>query len=141
MNQQKTKPSGISVPDYIEGLESSRRKEEAYTLVDIFSQLTQEDAQLWGNSIIGFGSYHYQYASGHSGDASLVGFSPRKAKISLYCWLDEPRRTELLSKLGKHSSGVGCIYVNKLEDIDLDVLRTIIKEALDTMRSRYPCDA
>lgn len=138
MYQLRTKPTDNSVVEFIENLTSPKKRVEAYQLLDIFAEVTQMDAKLWGSDLIGYGAYHYKYASGHEGDAAPVGFSPRKAKNSLYCWLNEPRRTELLSMLGKHTSGVACIYVNKLEDIDLDVLKVIIKEALDTVRGLYP---
>ncbi len=100
MYQLKTKPTDNSVFDFIESLTSPRRREEAYKQLDIFAEVTQMDARLWGSDLIGYGAYNYKYDSGHEDDAASVGFSPRKVKISLYCWINEPRRTELLSQLG-----------------------------------------
>ena len=93
---------------------------------------------MWGPSIIGFGKYHYKYATGHEGDAPLVGFSPRKAKISLYVTGNNEEREEQLTRLGKHTSGKACVYVNKLEDIDQDVLKEIILSSIATLEVTYP---
>lgn len=93
---------------------------------------------MWGPSIIGFGSYHYKYKSGHEGDAPLVGFSPRKAKMSLYFDPGDTKRDELLSKLGKHTSGKSCVYVNKLSDINIDVMKEMITESIKFTRETYP---
>lgn len=94
--------------------------------MDLFSETSGYRAKMWGPSIIGFGSYHYKYESGHEGDAPLVGFSPRKAKISLYFPAGTPNRDELLNNLGKHQMGKACIYINKIEDIDTDILKATI---------------
>lgn len=91
-----------------------------------------------GASIIGFGSYHYKYASGHEGDAPLVGFSPRKAKISLYFAPGEEQREALLKNLGKHTSGKGCVYINKVADIDADVLKALIRQSVKHLLETYP---
>ena len=93
---------------------------------------------MWGASIIGFGSYHYKYASGHEGDAALVGFSPRKAKISLYFAAADSEREKLLSQLGKHKSGKGCVYINELADIDVDILQKLIRQSIDFLKRTYP---
>ncbi|GFR37041.1 hypothetical protein PRECH8_03370 [Insulibacter thermoxylanivorax] len=93
---------------------------------------------MWGTSIIGFGSYHYVYPTGHEGDAPYVGFSPRKAKISLYLMLSEDDREQLLSKLGKHTTGKACVYINKLDDIDLEVLKQLIQRSVAYLQELYP---
>lgn len=93
---------------------------------------------MWGPSIIGFGSYHYKYASGHEGDAPLVGFSPRKSKISLYFTLDEQEREKLLENFGKHTKGKACVYINKLEDIDIGVLKKLILHSIEYIQKTYP---
>jgi len=93
---------------------------------------------MWGPSIIGFGSYHYKYASGHEGDAPLVGFSPRKSKISLYFTLDEQEREKLLENFGKHTKGKACVYINQLEDIDIGVLKKLILHSIEYIQKTYP---
>ncbi len=93
---------------------------------------------MWGPSIIGYGSYHYKYNSGHEGDAALTGFSPRKAAHSLYLYPGDPEREVLLERLGKHKSGKSCVYINKLADIDEDVLRNMIRRTVTQVKARYP---
>lgn len=93
---------------------------------------------MWGPSIIGFGSYHYVYESGHEGDAPLVGFSPRKAKVSLYFAPGEIKREELLKDFGKHTTGKGCVYINKVADIDIDVLKELITQSVEFLQKKYP---
>ncbi|MFC0522764.1 DUF1801 domain-containing protein [Pontibacillus salicampi] len=130
MYELKTKENDNSVIEFIEAVESKRKKEDAYRLLDMFTNISGYPAKMWGPSIIGFGSFHYQYESGHEGDAPLVGYSPRKAKISLYLESGDPNREELLEKLGKHSTGKSCLYVNKLADIDEEVLKELIRSSI-----------
>ncbi|MBV1757304.1 MAG: DUF1801 domain-containing protein [Dethiosulfatibacter sp.] len=138
MYEQKTKETDKSVIEFIERIENPRKRKDAYELLEIFSGTTGFDAKMWGDSIIGFGSYHYKYDSGHEGDAPLVGFSPRKAKISLYFATGDTEREELLKEFGKHTSGKACVYVNKLDDIDLEVLKQLIKQSVSFLQNRYP---
>lgn len=138
MYELKTKWNDNSVLEFIEKVESLKKKEDAYKLLDIFTETTGFAAKMWGPSIIGFGSYHYKYESGHEGDAPLVGFSPRKAKISLYFATGDPNRDELLKKFGKHTSGKACVYINKLSDIDVDVLKALIKQSMEFLLKLYP---
>lgn len=133
MYDAKMKENQNSVIEFIENVEHPRKKEEAYILLDIFEEITGYNAKMWGESIIGFGSYHYKYASGHEGDAPLTGFSPRKAKISLYLGTGELELEELLQDFGKYTSGKSCIYVNKLADINIDVLKKMINHTLKFM--------
>jgi hypothetical protein len=93
---------------------------------------------MWGPSIVGFGNYHYRYESGREGDACLVGFSPRKQNITLYVMPGSAQHDDLLKKLGKYKSGKGCIYIKKLEDIDLSILQTLVKQSVSFLRSKYP---
>lgn len=136
--EQKTKETDQSVIEFIEGVDSAKKREDAYRLLELFEETTGYEAKLWGPSIIGFGSYHYKYDSGHEGDAPLVGFSPRKAKHSLYLAPGEQQRDEMLRELGKHTSGASCVYVNKLADIDLDVLKRMIVASVDYLQAKYP---
>ncbi|WP_066190277.1 DUF1801 domain-containing protein [Gracilibacillus timonensis] len=134
----KTKETDNSVIEFIEKVESERKREDAYRLLDIFTETTGKEAKMWGTSIIGFGRYHYKYDTGHEGDAPLVGFSPRKAKFSLYFATGDDSRTPLLEKFGKHKAGKGCVYVNKLADIDEDVLRDLIMQSVQFLQAHYP---
>jgi Domain of unknown function (DU1801) len=139
MYEPKMKETDNSVIEFIESVENEKKKADAYQLLEIFEEVTGYDAKMWGPSIIGFGSYHYKYASGHEGDAPLVGFSPRKAKISLYLSYESEEREILLESFGKHSkSKACCIYVNKLADIDTNVLKDLIKHTVETYQNLYP---
>ncbi|WP_126427112.1 DUF1801 domain-containing protein [Brevibacillus marinus] len=138
MYELKTKENDGSVMAFIESVENPKRRADAYQLLQIFTEASGYPAKLWGPSIIGFGSYHYQYASGHEGDAPLVGFSPRKAKISLYLTPGDAEREALLQRLGKHTTGKACIYINKLADIDVDVLKELIRQSVAFLQEKYP---
>ncbi|WP_371018425.1 DUF1801 domain-containing protein [Pseudalkalibacillus sp. JSM 102089] len=138
MYELKTKETDYSVIEFIESVDHPKKREDGYRLLDLFTETTGYEAKMWGPSIIGFGSYHYKYATGHEGDAPLVGFSPRKAKISLYLAQGEPEREEALERLGKHTTGKACVYVNKLADIDLGVLKELIDQSVDYMQKLYP---
>lgn len=138
MVQPKTKETDASVIEFIEGVESSKKREDAYQLLDIFTETAGYEAKMWGPSIIGFGSYHYRYESGHEGDAPLVGFSPRKAKISLYFATGDTEREELLQDFGKHTTGKACVYINKVADIDVLVLQALIKQSVRFLQEKYP---
>ncbi|MEN2767674.1 DUF1801 domain-containing protein [Ornithinibacillus xuwenensis] len=138
MYELKTKENDNSVLEFIEAVDSPKKKEDAYKLLDIFTETTGYPAKMWGPSIIGFGSYHYKYASGHEGDAPLVGFSPRKAKISLYFATGDTEREKLLNDFGKHTTGKACVYINKIADIDVDVLRALIQQSIKFLQETYP---
>lgn len=138
MYEQKTKETDQSVIDFIEQIENPKKRKDAYELLEIFTETTGFESKMWGSSIIGFGSYHYKYATGHEGDAPLVGFSPRKAKISLYFATGDTEREELLKDLGKHTQGKACVYVNKLDDIDLGALKRLITQSVTFLQKLYP---
>ncbi|WP_409254341.1 DUF1801 domain-containing protein [Bacillus sp. SCS-153A] len=137
MYELKTKENDSSVIEFIEAVENPRKREDAYKLLDIFTETTGYQAKMWGPSIIGFGSYHYKYKTGHEGDAPLVGFSPRKAKISLYFATGDPDREELLEKFGKHTSGKACVYINKAADIDVEILKELIRQSVEFLQKTY----
>lgn len=136
--EQKMKETDANVVEFIESVENPKKQEDAYQLLQIFEETTGYEAKMWGPSIIGFGSYHYKYASGHEGDAPIVGFSPRKAKISLYVGTGQPEQEELLQRFGKHTTGKACIYINKIADIDIDVLKELIHSCMAFIRKTYP---
>lgn len=136
--EQKTWPTSQAVADYIASLPTERRQREARVLVDVFEEITDWPATMWGPSIIGFGSYKYQYASGHKGEAARTGFSPRKAALTFYLLMYDDQLGGILPRLGKYKASKGCVYVNKLEDIDLDVLREAIRYSVEEMERLYP---
>ena len=137
MYQAKTKENNQDVLAFIHQVESDKKREDSLKLLEIFTETSGHPPKMWGASIIGFGHYHYKYASGHEGDAPLVGFSPRKAKISLYFATGDSEREKLLKKLGKHTSGKACVYINKLADIDVDVLKLLITQSINFLQSLY----
>ncbi|MBG9613512.1 DUF1801 domain-containing protein [Bacillus cereus] len=140
MYEPKMKETDNSVIEFIESVENEKKKADTYQLLEIFEEVTGYDAKIWGSSIIGFGRYHYKYVSGHEGDAPLVGFSPRKAKISLYLAHESKEREKLLESFGKHTKSKACIYVNKLADIDTNVLKGLIIHTVETHQKLYPND-
>ena len=132
MAEAKTKPSTVNVDAFIAAVEKPVRREDAVVLREMMERVTGEPATMWGPSIIGFGSYHYQYASGHEGDTCRVGFSPRSTNLVLYSG-SFPEYAALLERLGKHKAGKGCLYLNKLADVDLSVLEEIIRYSYKSM--------
>ncbi|GAA0328078.1 hypothetical protein GCM10008967_18200 [Bacillus carboniphilus] len=138
MYELKTKENDNSVIEFIEAVENPKKREDAYKLLDIFTETSGYPAKMWGPSIIGFGSYHYKYASGHEGDAPLVGFSPRKANFSLYFATGDTKREELLQDFGKHKAGKACVYINKIADIDVEVLKKLITQSITFLKETYP---
>lgn len=121
----KTKPTGVSVDDFINSLADPVQQEDSKQLVALMEEVSGEPAKMWGSSIIGFGTFHYKYASGREGDWMKIGFSPRKGKISLYLTYDAAKYNKELESLGKHKTGKGCIYINGLADINIEALREL----------------
>ncbi|MTH15504.1 DUF1801 domain-containing protein [Flavobacterium sp. LC2016-01] len=138
MAKNKTNETESSVTDFINPIDDEVKRNDAFELVKIMQKTSGFEAKMWGPSIIGFGSYHYKYASGHEGDAPLAAFSPRKAAISLYLHLPSEDREELLSKLGKHKSAKGCVYVKKLADIDVEILKKMVSISVKELQKQYP---
>ena len=138
MYEAKTKARSTDVRAYLNAIENPRRRADALRLLDIFTETSGLPAVLWGDSIVGFGQYHYKYARGHEGDAAMIGFAPRKASISLYLSAYDEERSRFLARLGKHKAAVSCIYVNKLDDIDEQVLREMIVHSLALVKKQYP---
>ena len=131
MAENKTQKTGASVEGFIESVENKRRREDGFTLLQVMKEITGEDAEMWGPSIIGFGDYHYKYESGREGDFFLAGFSPRKQSLSLYIMAGFEEYDSLLSSLGKHRKGASCLYINKLADVDMGVLRELIEKSVE----------
>ena len=140
----KTKASEADVDAFIATAQPERRQEEARQLVNLFRRITGEEPKMWGPNIIGFGSYDYKYDSGREGSMCRTGFSPRKAKLSLYlmgayCTPEAQAEQErLFGLLGKHSVGKSCLYINRLEQVDMDILEQLIRNNWDLMNERYP---
>ena len=138
MSDAKTLPTDQTPEDFIASIDHPKKREEAFQLLNIFGEVTGWKPAMWGPSIIGFGRYHYAYESGREGDMCATGFSPRKTKHSFYIMPGHKDRPHILSRLGKHSTGAACLYVNKLADIDLEVLRELIVDGLNDLRTKYP---
>ena len=126
MSENKTRPTSASVPAFIAAIENQRRRADAQTALAIYKEVTGLPPVMWGPAIIGFGSYHYVYDSGREGDMPMAGFSPRKANMTFYVDDKFEGAEALFARLGKHKKSVACLYINKLDDVDLDVLREII---------------
>ncbi len=137
MAQNKTQPTKVSPESFIEGVENETKRKDAYTLLEIMKDITNEVPVMWGPSLIGFGQYHYKYESGREGDFFITGFSPRKSAMTVYIMPGFKRYAELMSKLGKFKTGKSCLYINKLADIDVKVLKTLIRESVDYMNAKY----
>lgn len=124
-SENKTKPTDVPVEEFLSGL-TERRRDEANVIIDMLREITGEEPRMWGPSIIGFGCHRYKLDSGREGDMGAVGFSPRKASLTIYVPEGFERHVDLLGKIGKHRSSVSCLYLNKLADADLDVLRELL---------------
>ena len=138
MAELKTKKNDASVEGFLTGVENERRREDSFVVLEMMKRITGEEPTMWGSSIVGFGSYHFRYASGREGDWPRIGFSPRKQSLTLYVMPGFSNYDDLLSRLGKHRTGKSCLYVNKLADVDMDVLEQLIRSSLDAMREMYP---
>ena len=136
--EARTKPTEVSVADFIAAVENPQRRADAETLCALFAEISGEPAVMWGPSIIGFGRYHYRYASGHEGDAPRLGFSPRKAQMVVYAMSGFEGQAALIARLGKVKTSVACLYINRLDQIDMEVLRELAVGSLDHMRRIYP---
>jgi hypothetical protein len=140
MAKNKTTETNSSVTEFVNNVENEVKRDDSFKLIEIFKSLSGFEPKMWGPTIIGFGSYHYKYESGREGDAPLTGFSPRKDALVLYFASEFENRELLLSKLGKHKSSKGCVYVKKLSDIDLKTLETMIVNSIDYMVKLYPSE-
>ena len=132
MAELKTQKNKASVTEFLNNVENEKRRKDSKEVLKIMKEITGEQPAMWGPSIIGFGSYHYKYASGQEGDWFKVGFSPRKNALTLYIMTGFGRYAELMGKLGKYKTGKSCLYINKLEDVDMDVLRELIQESMNS---------
>ncbi|HMT28301.1 MAG TPA: DUF1801 domain-containing protein [Bacteroidia bacterium] len=138
MAKTKTHETGESVLKFIEDFaDTEQKKKDSHELIELMQRVSGFKAKMWGPSIIGFGTYHYKYESGHEGDAPMIGFSPRKAAISLYVFTGLKEHENLLKDFGKFKMGKACIYIKKLSDIDKKKLEVIIKESIKYLKKKY----
>lgn len=129
MADNKTTPNEQNVEQFLNAIEDERKRKDSFAILELMKQITGLEPKMWGSSIVGFGSYHYKYESGREGDAILAGFSPRKQNLTLYHMGGFEQLGDLLSKLGKHTTGKGCLYIKRLDDIDLPTLKALIEES------------
>ena len=140
MAKLKTQPNNKSVTSYLNSIDSANQKDDCFELLALMEEVTNEKARMWGDSIVGFGEYQYKYASGHSGRFMLTGFSPRKRNLVVYVIPGFSHFAGIMKKLGKYKTGKSCLYLNKLDDIDLIQLRELISQSVEYMHEMYECN-
>ncbi len=138
MVELKTQKNDASVENFLSTISDETQRADSYKLLEIFAKQTGEEPRMWGSAIVGFGQYHYKYESGREADWMLAGFSPRKAALTLYLSTGFEMDQDLLSKLGKHKLGKGCLYIKRLSDIDEDTLKLLITASYQEMKQRNP---
>ena len=138
MSENKTQPTGVSPADFIASIGHPVRRADAETLLAMMTRITGHEPKMWGPAIVGFGQYHYRYDSGREGDFMRTGFSPRKANMAVYIMPGYSDHSAILARLGKHKTGKSCLNINKLADVDLDVLDELIRAGLADMAEKYP---
>lgn len=131
MAELKTKVNDASVEGFLSTIEDEKKRQDSFTLLELMKRATGTEPKMWGSSIVGFGQYHYKYASGHEGDMCRIGFSPRKQALTLYLMMDRAPYADLFARLGKYKTGVSCLYIKKLADVNLDVLEQMIRRSYE----------
>ncbi|MDH3298295.1 MAG: DUF1801 domain-containing protein [Gemmatimonadota bacterium] len=131
MAENKTKPTTASVADFLASVENETRRRDAQIVCDVMQEITGERPRMWGDTMVGFGTYGYKYASGRAGNWFLTGFAPRKANLVLYIMSGFTGHAALMKKLGKHKTGSSCLYINKLDDVDMEVLRELVRRSVE----------
>ncbi len=134
MVELKTRKTGASVDDFIDGIADDRRRQDCLALAELMREITGDEPAMWGPSMVGFGRYHYKYASGREGDWFVAGFSPRKQNLTLYIMSGFSGYDDLMARLGKHTTGKSCLYLKRLEDVDLAVLEELIRRSVAHVR-------
>lgn len=137
MAELKTKKTNASVTAFLNKVKNKQRKEDCFVVLEMMKEITGDEPKMWGPSIVGFGTYHYVYASGREGDWMITGFSPRAQSLTLYIMSGFNKHDELMSKLGKYKTGKSCLYISKLEDVDTAILKQLIKSSVQSMKKRY----
>lgn len=137
MAKLKTKKNNASVQKYLDAIDNTQRKKDCLKIHELMKKVSGHEGSMWGESIVGYGSYHYKYDSGREGDWFLAGFSNRKQSISIYIMSGFSRYDDLLANLGKHKTGKSCLYINKLDDIDESILQEIIETSIEFIQQKY----
>ena len=133
MAELKTKPTKVSVGKFLESVPDASRRQDCKALIQLMKKATKSQPKMWGPSIVGFGDYHYKYETGREADWFRAGFSPRKNALTLYIMSGFPKHADLMSKLGKHKTGKGCLYIKQLSDVDTKVLEQLIERAVQSL--------
>jgi hypothetical protein len=136
MAELKTKENKASVEKFLNSIKDEQKRQDSFKILEMMKKITKEDPKMWGPSIVGFGSYHYKYASGHEGDMCIAGFSPRKEALTIYILPGFEKYDSLMKKLGKYKTGKSCLYIRRLEDIDTKVLTELISESYKYMKQK-----
>ena len=139
MAELKTKQNDASVKEFLGKIPDERKRRDAFTILELMQEITGEKPKMWGPSIVGFGSYHYKYDSGHEGDMCVTGFSPRKEALTLYITTGFEKQAGLMKKLGKHKTSKACLYIKRLEDVSLPVLKELIAESVRQVQKHHKC--
>ncbi|TWU29959.1 DUF1801 domain-containing protein [Bythopirellula polymerisocia] len=139
MSELKTKQNNASVPRFVKAIADEQQRADCNELIDLMKEVTGEKSKMWGDAIVGFGTYHYKYASGREGDWFLVGFSPRKHSLSIYMMSGFEPVASILKKLGKHKTGKCCLYVNRLDDVDRKILKQLLTKSVEHVRKNQGC--
>lgn len=137
MSDNKTKPTELSVIDFINAVENETKRNDCFRLIDIMKDLTGHEPVMWGDSLVGFGTYHYKYESGREGDFFLTGFSPRKTALTIYIMSGFKPFEDKLPQLGKYKTGSSCLYIKKLDDLDLPILKEMITYSIKYISTKY----
>ena len=133
--ENKTKETRASVEKFLNGIKDEKKREDSFKILKMMKQITKSEPKMWGSSMVGFGNYHYKYASGREGDWFLTGFSPRKQSLTLYMMSYLEKHENILKKLGKYKTGKGCLYIKQLEDVDMKVLKELISTTVKKAKS------
>jgi hypothetical protein len=138
MAENKTTRTNVSVDEFLDAVPDAKRREDGKALCALMERLLGEPPRMWGPSIVGFGRYRYRYDSGREGEAAVAGFSPRAKELVVYLPADPPDKEALLARLGKYKSGKSCLYIKRLEDVDLDALKQLVADSAKAIKQRYP---
>lgn len=138
MTELKTKPTNASVTAFLDAVPDETKRQDSFALLAMMQEITGFQARMWGDSIVGFGAYHYKYATGREADWPLVGFSPRKQNLTIYIMSGFEQFGDLLARLGKHSLGKGCLYIKKLDDVDRATLQELVRQSAEHMAATNP---
>lgn len=137
MAELKTKRNKGDVEAFLNGISEERKRQDSFIILELMKQVTGEEPEMWGDSIVGFGSYHYKYKSGREGDWFVTGFSPRAQNLTLYIMAGFDEYNHLLDRLGKYKTGKSCLYIKKMEDVDRDVLKDLVKKSVQHMKASH----